>query len=69
PTYSPTQASVLKEYALLQRRVQGINEQIQTLNAAELPALMDTLRTVERQSALVFTLIQSSVYSLIAEQE
>ncbi|KAJ1985177.1 hypothetical protein H4R34_000135 [Dimargaris verticillata] len=65
---SPQQVQVLTEYKRLQTHIGRINQQLQQLNTQLLPELVTTLRDVERQSALVFTLFQSSVYSLIAEQ-
>ncbi|KAJ1657627.1 hypothetical protein IWQ61_002992 [Dispira simplex] len=69
-THPPTQQTlVLKEYKQLVKHIHNINEQLTSLNNTRVPQLTDTLRTIERQSALVFTLIQSSVYALIAEQD
>ncbi|KAJ1927222.1 hypothetical protein IWQ60_003111 [Tieghemiomyces parasiticus] len=67
-SYSGDQRAVLGEYDRMKRHIHDINQHLQSLNVTHLPQLMDTLRIVERQSALVFTLIQSSVYTLISEQ-
>ncbi|KAJ1968420.1 hypothetical protein H4R35_006434, partial [Dimargaris xerosporica] len=65
----PQHTQVLAEYQRLQTNIGRVNQQLQQLNVQLLPELVTTLRDVERQSALVFTLFQSSVYALIAEQD
>lgn len=59
---------LLQEYARLNQNLKMLNTQVEKLNLVPTPKIMDVLRVLESKSALVYTLLQSSVYSIFVQQ-
>ncbi|KAK9447231.1 DASH complex subunit Dad3-domain-containing protein [Limtongia smithiae] len=66
---SPVEQELLAEYQLLSTNLATLASQISTLATSPTPELIDKLRELERKTAIVFTLLKASVYSIFLQQQ
>ncbi|KAL0571047.1 hypothetical protein V5O48_010902, partial [Marasmius crinis-equi] len=68
PSLSPTEASVLWEYAKLAENVKQLTAKTRNLTEEPDEMLVARLRSLEKKMGLVFTLFKASVWGVINEQ-
>ncbi|KAF2667332.1 DASH complex, subunit Dad3 [Microthyrium microscopicum] len=68
-TLTPLEQEVLDEYARLLGNLNNLSDILGELAANPSPAILDSLRGLERKTSLVFTLLKASVYSIVLNLE
>ncbi|KAA8896469.1 DASH complex subunit Dad3-domain-containing protein [Sphaerosporella brunnea] len=66
---SPLEQQLLDEYAKLLDNFHRLSAATATLADTPAAEIMDALRTLERKTGLVFTLLKASVYSMVLQQQ
>ncbi|KAL2155281.1 hypothetical protein VTH82DRAFT_22 [Thermothelomyces myriococcoides] len=69
PELSPLEQEVLDEYERLAENMRNLAAILDDLAGAPATEILDSLRALERQTSLVFTLLKASVYSIVLQQE
>ncbi|KAB2570760.1 hypothetical protein BFW01_g12303 [Lasiodiplodia theobromae] len=68
-TLTPLEQEVLDEYARLAGNLGDLANLLNTLSATPSAEILDALRSLERKTSLVFTLLKASVYSIVLQQQ
>ncbi|KAF3766219.1 DASH complex, subunit Dad3, partial [Cryphonectria parasitica EP155] len=66
---SPTEQEVIDEYVRLADNMKKLASILDTMAAQPTTEILDGLRELERKTSLVFTLLKTSVYSIVLQQE
>ncbi|KAK9467859.1 DASH complex subunit Dad3-domain-containing protein [Lipomyces arxii] len=66
---SPTEQELLKEYTTLSQNLNKLSSELARLATVPTPEILDNLRVLERKTAIVFTLLKASVYSIFLQQQ
>ncbi|KAF2761969.1 hypothetical protein EJ05DRAFT_496850 [Pseudovirgaria hyperparasitica] len=66
---SPLEQEVLDEYARLVGNLNNLSTLLSELSTNPSAEILDALRRLERKTSLVFTLLKSSVYSIVMNQQ
>ncbi|KAK9477299.1 DASH complex subunit Dad3-domain-containing protein [Lipomyces japonicus] len=66
---SPVEQDLLHEYKSLSQNLLKLSTEIAKLAEIPTPEILDNLRILERKTALVFTLLKASVYSIFLQQQ
>ncbi|KAK9382176.1 DASH complex, subunit Dad3 [Kockiozyma suomiensis] len=66
---SPVEQDLLKEYRQLLQNLNTLSAELANLATVPTPEILDTLRVLERKTAIVFTLLKASVYSIFLQQQ
>ncbi|KAG6042239.1 hypothetical protein E4U41_002582 [Claviceps citrina] len=66
---SPLESQVLEEYERLARNMNELAGALDELAMRSAVGIGDGLRELERKTSLVFTLLKTSVYSIVLQQE
>ncbi|KAK5660945.1 hypothetical protein OQA88_12320 [Cercophora sp. LCS_1] len=69
PELSPIEQEVLEEYERLAENMKKLATLLDHLASRPTAEIMDGLRDLERKASLVFTLLKTSVYSIVLQQE
>ncbi|KAF2842255.1 hypothetical protein M501DRAFT_1013608 [Patellaria atrata CBS 101060] len=68
-TLSPLEQELLDEYARLVGNLNNLSSLLSSLATSPSAEILDQLRGLERKTALVFTLLKASVYSIVLQQQ
>ncbi|KAG5935073.1 hypothetical protein E4U53_000527 [Claviceps sorghi] len=68
PELSPLEHQVLEEYERLARNMNKLAGRLDELAARSSLEIGDGLRELERKTSLAFTLLKTSVYSIVLQQ-
>ncbi|CAN8103623.1 unnamed protein product [Discula destructiva] len=66
---SAQEQEVIDEYVRLADNMKKLASALDTMAANPTTEILDGLRDLERKTALVFTLLKTSVYSIVLQQE
>ncbi|KAG6010279.1 hypothetical protein E4U21_007328 [Claviceps maximensis] len=69
PELSPLENQVLEEYERLASNMSKLATRLDVLAASSSLEIADGLRELERKTSLAFTLLKTSVYSIILQHE
>ncbi|KZZ91787.1 DASH complex, subunit Dad3 [Moelleriella libera RCEF 2490] len=69
PELSPLEHDVLEEYERLANNMKQLAAALEQLAAKPSLEITDGLRELERRTSLAFTLLKTSVYSIVLQQE
>ncbi|PSR82233.1 DASH complex subunit Dad3 [Coniella lustricola] len=66
---SPREQEVIDEYVRLADNMSKLASILDTMATQPTTEILDGLRDLERKTSLVFTLLKTSVYSIVLQQE
>ncbi|KAG6067582.1 hypothetical protein E4U32_003404 [Claviceps aff. humidiphila group G2b] len=69
PELSPLEIQVLEEYERLASNMSKLAGKLDELASSSSLQIGDGLRELERKTSLAFTLLKTSVYSIVLQQE
>ncbi|KAG5963623.1 hypothetical protein E4U58_003496 [Claviceps cyperi] len=69
PELSPLEIQVLEEYERLASNMSKLAGKLDELASSSSLGIGDGLRELERKTSLAFTLLKTSVYSIVLQQE
>jgi len=66
---TPLEQEVLDEYSRVLGNLNDMSDILGDLASHPTPAILDSLRGLERKTSLVFTLLKASVYSILLTEQ